>query len=191
MIQRSRRLLALSLAAACACAPAAAAPSLPVPPISQADGPDGFDFLIGDWTAHLRKLVNPLSGSTTWLEYEGTSKVRKIAGERANMEDFAVATADGKQRIDGQTLRLYNPASGEWSLYLLDAAKGALLLPATIGRFRDGRGEFYDHEVFGGRAILVRYVWTHDGAKSARMAQSFSDDGGRTWEENWICELTR
>lgn len=167
--------------------------SPPAPPANSADDPDGwggFDFLIGDWKAHLRKLEKPLSGSTTWLEYTGTSKTRKIAGGRGNFEDFDVVTKEGK-RYDGQTLRLYNPKSGEWSIYLVDAANGALGLPATIGKFRNGVGELYDYEVFGGRAIFVRYVWSHQGRDKAHFVQSFSIDGGRTWEDNWVLDLVR
>ena len=42
-----------------------------------------------------------------------------------------------------------------------------------------------------GRVILVRYVWLDLSPKSARMEQSFSPDGGKSWEINWICELSR
>ncbi|WP_296600556.1 DUF1579 domain-containing protein [Phenylobacterium sp.] len=170
------------------------APASPAaPPANSVDDPDGwggFDFLIGDWKAHLRKLEKPLSGSNVWVDYQGTSRTRKLAGGRANFEDFEVTSKDGK-RQDGQTLRLYNPASGEWHIHLLDAAHGQLLTPPTIGRFRNGRGELYDYEVFGGRAILVRYVWTHEGKDKAHFVQAFSIDGGRTWEDNWVLDLVR
>jgi hypothetical protein len=187
-------------AALLAAQPAMAQPSLvgaaaspPAPPANSAEDPNGwgaYDFLIGDWKASLRKLEKPLSGSNVWLEYAGTSKTRKIAGGRGNFEDFDVSTKDGK-RIDAQTLRLYNPVSGEWSIYLVDAAKGALGLPPTIGKFKDGRGELYDYEVFGGRAIFVRYVWSNQGKTKAHFVQSFSIDGGRTWEDNWVLDLVR
>jgi len=170
---------------------ASASPS--APPADSAADPNGwgaYDFLIGDWKARLRKLEKPLTGSKVWLEYEGTSKTRKLANGRGNFEDFDVSTKDGK-RIDGQTLRLYNPDSGEWSIYLVNAAKGQLMLPATIGKFKDGRGELYDYEVFGGRAIFVRYVWTDQGKTAAHFVQSFSIDGGRTWEDNWVLDLVR
>lgn len=197
-----RLIQAAALAAAIlAAAPALAqqptlvgAPASPLaPPANSADDPDGwgaYDFLIGDWKASLRKLEKPLSGSNVWLEYTGTSKTRKIANGRGNFEDFDVSTRDGK-RYDGQTLRLYNPKSGEWSIYLIDAANGSLGLPATIGKFKDGRGELYDYEVFGGRAIFVRYIWSHEGKDKAHFVQSFSVDGGRTWEDNWILDLVR
>ncbi|GGF41117.1 hypothetical protein GCM10011611_54450 [Aliidongia dinghuensis] len=155
------------------------------------DGLHDFDFLIGRWQAHLKKLLNPLTGSTEWIEYEGTSVTRKLWGDRANTEEFAVSGIGHDRRIEAQTLRLYNPEARQWSIYLVDAAKGNLALPPVIGQFTDGRGEFYDHEIFDGRAIFVRYVWFDVSPQAARMEQSFSADGGRTWEVNWICSLTR
>ena len=149
-----------------------------------------FDFVIGSWKVHLRKLMHPLTGSTEWVAYEGTSVMTKLWGDRANMEEFDVTSTDGQQRIEAQTLRLYDPRTRQWSIYLVKAAEGKLLLPATIGAFHDGRGEFYDWEEFGGRSILVRYVWTQPTPASARMEQSFSPDWGRTWEVNWICDLS-
>ena len=90
----------------------------------------------------------------------------------------------------GGILRMYNPDSHQWSIYLLDLDKGSLSLPPVVGEFHGDRGEFYDQEQYKRRAILVRYVWLNISPKSARMEQSFSADGGKTWETNWICELS-
>lgn len=104
---------------------------------------------------------------------------------------FAVETRDKTLRIKAQTLRLYDPASHQWSIYLVDLDNGKLELPPMIGQFTGKRGEFYDQELWKGRAVLVRYVWQDISPKSARMEQAFSGDGGKTWEVNWICELSR
>ncbi len=191
---RASMLLAAALSAATLPASPARAQE-PVPAASAPhDGQHDFDFVIGRWKAHLRKLLHPLTGSTTWVEYDGTSVMTKLWDERANMEEFDVATTDpragDRTRIQGQTLRLYDPASRQWSLYLLDAAKGRLLLPAVVGAFSNGCGEFFDAEELDGRTILVRYVWTHPAPRSAHMEQSFSPDWGKTWEANWILDLT-
>jgi hypothetical protein len=61
-------------------------------------------------------------------------------------------------------------------------------LPPVTGQFTGNRGEFFDQEDFKGRAILVRYLWLNISPESARMEQSFSPDGGKTWE---IFALTR
>jgi hypothetical protein len=162
----------------------------PLPPQDQ-DGGHGFDFLIGSWKVHLRKLANPLTGSAEWVQYDGTSVTHKVLGSNANLEEFKVDGAAPDLHIHAQTLRLYNPQSRQWSIYLLDVNKGTLGLPATVGAFIDGRGEFFDQEEWKGRWIQVRYQWTHEGGASALMQQSFSTDGGKTWEVNWICEMTR
>ena len=154
------------------------------------DGLHDFDFVMGRWKVHLRKLLHPLTGSTEWIEYEGTSVMRKIWDDRANVEEFKVTSLDQRLHIDAQTLRLYNPETHQWSLYLVDAKAGKLSMPPTVGAFKDGRGEFFDAEDFAGRPILVRYVWTQPTPTTARMEQSFSPDWGRTWEVNWICDLT-
>jgi hypothetical protein len=60
-----------------------------------------------------------------------------------------------------------------------------------VGEFKEGRGEFYDQEPCNGRMIFVRYLWSGITANSAHFEQSFSDDGGKTWEVNWITDQTR
>jgi len=155
------------------------------------DGANDFDFLIGDWKAHVRRLPERLVGSTDWLEYEGTSVHRKLFGGPANLEEFKVESRDGKLKMHGQTLRLYNRQTRQWSIYLVDAAEGTLGTPPVIGDFRDGVMELYDQEDWKGRAIFVRYHWFPLSPLACRMEQAFSADGGKSWETNWICELTR
>jgi hypothetical protein len=183
-----RARIALAATVLCAAAPLAAAQT---PDDAQHDGLHDFDFVIGRWNVHLRKLLHPLTGSNEWIEYEGTSVMSKIWDDRANMEEFKVASHDKRQHIDAQTLCLYDPQTRQWSIYLANAAAGKLPMPPTVGSFRNGRGEFHDAEDYDGRAILVRYVWTQPTPTTARMEQSFSPDWGRTWELNWICDLSR
>jgi len=159
--------------------------------LPQRDGSHDFDFLIGDWKAHVRRLPDRLNKSDVWVEYDGISNHKKLLDSNANFEEFDVTSADKKLHIKAQTLRLYNPTSHQWSIYLVDLDKGTLGLPPVVGGFTGNRGEFFDQEEYKGRAILVRYVWLNISPKSARMEQSFSADGGKTWEVNWICELSR
>jgi len=147
-----------------------------------------FDFELGTWHTHLRRLVSPLSGSTTWIEMDGTSVVRPILKGRGNLVELV---ADGAGRhLEAINLRLYHPESKQWSLHFANAANGEMTQP-TVGEFRNGRGEFYDQETFNGRAVLVRFVISDITADSCRFEQSFSDDGGKTWEVNWIAVDTR
>jgi|SRR5579863_711559 len=146
------------------------------------DGQHDFDFAIGTWTTHLRRLQHPLTGSGTWVEYEGTSVVRNVWNGRANLEEFE---ASGPAHIEGLTLRLYNPQSHQWSQVWSTSTDGTPSQP-MIGDFKNGRGEFFDQEPLNGRAIYVRWVWSDITPNSCRFEQSFSDDGGKTWEVNWV-----
>jgi hypothetical protein len=158
---------------------------------TQRDGSHDFDFLIGDWKAHVRRLPERLKGSNVWVEYDGLSNHKKLLDSNGNFEEFDVSSPDNKLRIKAQTLRLYNPESHQWSIYLVDLDKGTLDHPPVVGQFYGKRGEFYNQQTWEGRAVLVRYVWLDIAPKSSRMEQSFSSDGGKTWEVNWICELSR
>ena len=171
--------LALGQAAGAASAPTGSQP---------AGGEHDFDFEFGSWKTHISRLVHPLSGSTTWVEYEGTSVVRKVWDGRANLLELEVSGPAG--HIEALSLRLYNPESRQWSLNFSNRNVGALGQP-TIGEFKNGRGEFYDQETLDGRAILVRFVISEIKPDSCHFEQAFSTDGGRTWEVNWIATDTR
>ncbi|MFZ0033175.1 MAG: hypothetical protein WAK84_15025 [Candidatus Cybelea sp.] len=148
-----------------------------------------FDFEFGSWTTHLRRLVHPLSGSGTWIDLDGTSVVHKIWNGSANVGELEVANATSS--IEGLTLRLYNPATAQWSIYFANSAAPSLGTAAMVGRFSNGRGEFYDQELFNGKAIFVRFTFDEITPHSFRLVQSFSADGGRTWEPNWIASFAR
>jgi hypothetical protein len=162
------------------------------------DGSHDFDFLIGDWKAHLRRMVDRETGVTTsdlragtWVEYDGICNDKKLLDTNANFEQFEVQASRTHLRFRGQALRMYNPASHQWSIYGLDLDKGELDLPPLVGQFTSKRGEFFDSELRNGRMVQVRYVWTDISPKSAHMEQSFSPDGGKSWAVNWIVELSR
>ncbi|HYH45387.1 MAG TPA: hypothetical protein VEG34_06830 [Thermoanaerobaculia bacterium] len=152
------------------------------------DGQNDFDFEIGTWKTHLRRLLHPLTGSTTWAEYEGTTVVRKVLDGRANLVELVVDSPAG--HIEGLSLRLYNPESRQWSLNFSGGGSGTLDRP-VIGEFKNGRGEFFSQEMLNGRAIFVRFVISDITPTSCRFEQSFSGDGGKTWEVNWIAVDTR
>ena len=166
---------------------AALSPS-PQPTSAERDGQHDFDFEIGSWKTHLSRLEHPLTGSDKWVEYEGTSIVRPVWNGRANLVELEVDGPAG--HIEGLSLRLYNPQSRQWSLNYANSRVGSLS-PPTVGEFKNGRGEFYDQETFNGRVILVRFVISGITPNSCRFEQAFSDDGGKTWEVNWIATDTR
>jgi hypothetical protein len=164
---------------------------LPLPGFAQStqrDGRHDFDFEFGSWTTHLRRLVHPLTGSTTWVDYSGTSVVRKIWGGRANYGELEVDGPAG--HIEGLTLRLYNPQSHQWNISFANGTDGTLGVPMA-GGFQNGRGEFYDQESLGGRAIYVRFVFSAVSANAFRFEQAFSADGSKTWQVNWVATFQR
>lgn len=165
--------------------------TFPLAMAASAQSPDGshdFDFEIGTWKTHVSKLVHPLSGSSVWAQYDGTSVVSKVWNGRANLVELEV---DGPQgHLELVSFRLYNPQAHQWSLNVA-SSRGGAFGPPTVGEFKDGRGEFYDQETFGDRTILVRFVISNIKANSCHFEQAFSADGGKTWEVNWIADDTR
>jgi hypothetical protein len=193
--QTRRTVIATALATGTGVAIAAKADAVPSADVSAVDpnrdGAHDFDFLLGDWKAHVKRLPERLVGSSEWIAYDGISNHKKFLDSNANFEEFDVRNPDKNLRIKAQTLRLYNPESHQWSIYLVDVDKGTIGLPPVVGQFTNGVGEFFDQEIWKGRAILVRYMWLGISPDAARMEQSFSPDGGKTWEVNWICALAR
>jgi hypothetical protein len=155
---------------------------------AQPDGQHDFDWEIGTWKTHLKRLKGPLSGSTTWLEYEGTTVVTKVWDGRANLVELEVKGPAGA--IEALSLRLYNPESRQWSLNFSNSRGGTMTIPA-IGEFKNGRGEFYNQDTLNGRSIFVKFIIHCESADVCHFEQSFSGDGGKTWEPNWIATDTR
>jgi hypothetical protein len=155
---------------------------------TERDGQHDFDFEMGTWKTHLRRLVHPLTGSNSWIEYEGTSVVRKVWNGRANLVELE---ADGPgSHLEILSLRLYDPQTHQWSLNSASSKGGSASVP-TIGEFKNGHGEFFDQETLSGRAIFVRFVISDINPDSCHFEQAFSEDGGKTWEVNWIATDTR
>jgi hypothetical protein len=154
------------------------------------DGSHDFDPLLGSWKYHLRRRLNPLTGSNNWVDFEGTGVCRPIY-DGAQIDEFHGEGSAGI--IEGLTLRTYNPTSHQWRLYWANQKVG-VLDPPQIGEFKNGVGEFFAQDTqytTDHRAILVRFRWTNLNTDTPHFEQSFSDDGGKTWEVNWITDQTR
>ena len=155
---------------------------------TESDGRNDFDFLIGTWKVHHRTLKQRLNGSTEWNEFEGDTVSSKVLNGLGIMDHSILQAQTGP--VHAIALRLFNPASKEWSIYWSTDRTGILDVP-VIGGFKDGRGEFYSQEIFEGRHIYSRFIWSKITANSCQWEQAFSEDGGRTWETNWIMEFER
>jgi len=151
-------------------------------------GQHDFDPLLGSWKYRLRRRNNPLTGSTHWVELTGTGLCEPLWSGAAQLDTLSVEGPSG--RIEGLTLRLYNPKSGQWRLYWASSKDGLVAVP-QIGQFSAGHGEFYAQDILDDKSIFVRFDWTRLASQSPHFEQSFSGDGGKSWEVNWITDQTR
>ncbi|HEV3155570.1 MAG TPA: hypothetical protein VGZ02_17325 [Candidatus Baltobacteraceae bacterium] len=147
-----------------------------------------FDWQFGTWRIRMSRLLHPLSGAPARDELNGSVVVNKIWNGRANVAKIDAQGRSGSLHI--LALRLYSPQSAQWSLSFTTEGAGTLSVP-MYGTFKGGVGEFYDQEFYHGKAILDRFRFISLSASSARDEEAFSQDGGRTWETNWIDLHTR
>ncbi len=166
-------------------APRAADPQSTTP--APRDGSHDFDWDIGTWKTHQKRLLHPLTGSTTWVEYEGTDVVKPI-WNGANEGKIEAHGSAGNLEIF--TVRMYNPDAHQWGVYFTNPATGVLSTP-VVGEFKNGRADFYDQEPYNGRQIMVRFSVFNISADACEFQQAFSADGGKTWEPNFIVTETR
>jgi hypothetical protein len=156
--------------------------------VGQPDPQHDFDFHVGAWKTHVKRRKDPLTDHGTWVEYDGTTVVRKVWDGRANLVELE---ADGPAgHLELLSLRLYEPETGKWSLNVASSRGGGMSTPA-IGEFKNGRGEFFSNETLDGKPIVVRFVISGITPASAQFEQAFSANGGKTWEVNWIATDTR
>lgn len=171
------------------CVPFFAAHAQQAPPstVQMHDPRHDFDWDIGDWNVHQRRLLHPLSGSKSWVEYDGTDVVRNI-WDGANE---GIVKSDGPAgHLEIYTVRLYDPDEQHWKIYFANRAGGAMSSP-VVGGFNAGSAEFFDHETYKGKPIMLRFRVSDIKANSCRFDQSFSPDDGKTWEVNFIVTENR
>lgn len=160
------------------------------------DGAKDFDFLIGRWTSRNRKLVKPLSGEDRWEHFEATLAVQALPGGFGNVDLFE-PLGDWRPGFVGMGLRLYNPATRQWSIFWLTNKNAGMvgdsgqLDTPVVGGFEGGVGLLHGRELWESRPIVVQYRWSDITPTSARWQQAFSTDEGASWEVNWIAEHQR
>lgn len=185
-IMKSRAIVACVCFGFLAAVPAAGAHTPPAATPLR-DGSHDFDFEHGTWQLHIRRLLHPLTGSHTWVEYDGAKTDIPVWGGKANI---AEVKADGPAgHLAFAALRLYDPAAHQWSLRFARANSGTFGTP-LFGEMRGGHFTFIGPDTLDGRNILVRFVMQSDGPGRASSEQYFSGDGGETWELNWINRYT-
>jgi hypothetical protein len=151
-------------------------------------GQHDFDFAFGAWRTHIRRLKDPLSGSSDWVEYDGTHTIRNVWNGRANLGELE---ADGPAgHIEAVSPRYFDPQTHLWRVSYGNPRDGSLT-PPLVGEFKNGRGEFYGEDTYKGREVLVREIYSPVDATTRKLEVAYSADGGMSWETNWIMTDTR
>jgi hypothetical protein len=146
-----------------------------------------FDFWPGEWHVHNRWLRERLAGSDEWEEYEATSSAWKILDGLGNADEFRT---DHNGGFTGMSFRCFDPKTRQWSIYWADSRRPGLLDPPVFGSFAGDIGVFEGDDTFGGRPIRVRFTWSRVTTPTPRWEQAFSEDGGESWETNWVMDFT-
>jgi hypothetical protein len=168
-------------------AAALVATAVPGATADAADGAHDFDFVVGEWRVHHRRLK---PGTREWIEFEGTCSTRKAMAGSANVEEHALDSPTGAYQAAG--LRAFDAKTGQWAIWWLDGRYPSRPLdPPAKGRFEDGVGRFYADYTQDGKPMRGRLQWSEITATSARFEQSSSADGGKTWSPNWIMKFER
>ena len=151
--------------------------------------PQDFDFLVGNWKVHHRRLKERLLGCMDWESFQGSCRMWPLLGGHGNVDDNVLELPTGTYRA--VSMRTFNATTHQWMIWWVDGRNPQQLDPPVIGGFADGVGEFQSDDQLRGQPIRVRYLWTDITAGSARWAQAFSADGGKTWETNWVMDFER
>jgi len=165
------------------------APPQPAAAARERDGQHDFDFAMGSWKIHLSKLEHPFSGSNKWIQFDGTLQTHKIWDGLGNVEEVVLNSPSGI--IKGLAVRIYNPQTHQWAIYWANSKNSSIDPIPQIGQFKDGLGAFYGQDTYNGKLVYVRFLWSKTDTSTPHFEQSFSNDGGKTWEVNWVTDQTR
>jgi len=147
-----------------------------------------FDFWMGSWNVHNRRLRRRLAGSDEWDEFEATVVARPLLDGLGNEDEFRTDYEGG---FIGMSFRFFDPETSLWSIYWADTRRLGILDPPVLGGFDGDTGIFEGDDTFDGRPILVRFTWSGVTTPKPRWEQAFSEDSGETWETNWVMDFTR
>jgi hypothetical protein len=114
--------------------------------------------------------------------------MQKILGGAGNMDENILDFPGGAYRA--VTLRTYDATKKQWSIWWIDGRSPSHLDPPVVGGFKNGVGTFYANDIFKGKPIRIRFLWTNLTTKP-HWEQAFSEDGGKTWETNWTMEFVK
>ena len=147
-----------------------------------------FDFWMGSWNVHNRRLRKRLVGSDEWDEFEATSVARPLLDGMGNEDEFRTDFYGG---FIGMSFRFFDPRTKLWSIYWADTRRCGVLDPPVFGSFSGDVGVFEGADTFDERPIRVRFTWSGVTTSTPHWEQAFSDDDGETWETNWVADFER
>ena len=173
-------------------------PDLPIPKInfdangdliitaSETSSLRDFDFLVGKWKMHNRRLNKRLENCNDWTEFDSSDENTKILSGTADIDTYHTTEMPGLEGkpFEGVTLRLFNPKTRLWSLYWV-ASNIGVLDPPVVGSFENGVGHFFTKDTFKGKPIIMMFRWDARDKNRPIWGQAFSADNGKTWEWNW------
>lgn len=145
-----------------------------------------FDFIHGRWNVTNRRLKQWGAGSDDWDEFPSTSRCEPRLGGLANVEQIDCPA----RGWTGMAVRSFDRVAREWSIWWISDRDGRLGAPVR-GRFDTGGCTLEGPDHHEGRPVIARYIWSDITADSARWTQTFSFDGGATWETNWVMDFRR
>lgn len=152
------------------------------PTSSQSD----FDFLVGKWQMHNRRLNKRLENCKDWTEFESSDENSKILSGTGDMDTYSTNEMPGMvgTHFEGLTIRLFNPKTKLWSLYWVASNVGKLDNP-VVGSFENNVGHFFTKDTFNGKSVIVMFRWDVRDKDLPVWSQAISPDNGKTWEWNW------
>jgi len=158
--------------------------------ISATSGVHDFDFLVGRWRVHHRKLKERLANNHEWIEFEGTLNSQPLMGGYSNVDDLILEVPGAPYR--GVALRSFDSKTQQWSIWWLDSRTPlGPLDPPMRGTFQNGVGTFYADDTFNGKPVRIRFIWSKITSTTCHWEQAYSPDGGKTWETNWVQDIVR
>jgi hypothetical protein len=187
------KVLVLSMAACAAVGSAAAAQpadtsATSLPPgytITRTGTVHDFEYFTGGWTIKQHRLKKRGVGSNEWEDFPATLCMSPYLGGMITVDELYVPTKGWA----GLTLRTFNLAKHQWSIYWISSDDGELDTP-VLGGFDGNHGEFYGEDQDNGHPVKVRFKWTKLDHDHARWEQAFSYDD-HAWETNWTADFVR
>ena len=142
-----------------------------------------FDFWVGGWDVNLRIQQPDLS----WKDsVKAEARIYPILFGKAVLELW------DSPHIKGYSLRYYDTKRKEWVLWLNWPGQDRSGSSSLSGSFRHGRGDFQSvSERADGTKSISRYSFNDITPNSLRWDDAYSEDGGKTWRNQWIMEFTR